>query len=114
MPKYEGSTTYKVSTERIYAPTTLLERVIVLSDVLTEILNNNPRRLSWHICNRDVSPIYYGFSTNVSENNGFFLAANGGFASMHVTEDGEAVGYPVYALSVSGAAVVRIMEVVTL
>lgn len=114
MREYLGSTAYELATEKLRAPTTLKERLVTVSNSVTEILPNNPRRLSWHVCNRSSSPVYFAFSTELTIGNGFFLDANGGFASMTVAEDGEAVGYSVYAISASESAIVRVSEVYTL
>lgn len=114
MREYKGSTAYLVASQKLYVPSTLVERTVTVTDAITEIIHNNPRRLFWQICNRGSVPVYFGFSSNTTAGNGFVLDVNGATASMSIDEDGEGVGYSVYALTASGEATVRIMEVYTL
>jgi len=76
----------------------------------TEVLRLNPDRFQWLIVNLSPYTIYIAYTYQVSSTRGIVIAANGGFATMHAREDGEAVTYPVYAISPDGKAKIYVIE----
>lgn len=111
---FPGSTLWEVAKERFKRPTTIRERVVSVATSATEILNNNPRRVFWMVCNRHTANGAIGFSPQVSFDTGLLLAANGGVASMTAEEDGEAVGYAVYGILQFGPGNWWVLEVIAL
>jgi len=76
----------------------------------TLVLRNNPDRFAWLIVNLSPNTIYVGFTPEVSANRGIYLAANGGFITMHAREDGEAVTYAIYAIAPAGISRIYVVE----
>jgi len=79
----------------------LVERLALpISNVTpTQVLLNDPDRVFWVVMNR--SP-YFGsisFYDVFTTATGLYLAGGGGYISMSVDEDGEAVTYPVWGIS---------------
>lgn len=64
-----------------------------------EILKANPDRISWIIFNLGTDVVYLSHDPVPSATNGYYLDKNGGTVSMSWDEDGELVGYRVYAIS---------------
>jgi len=77
----------------------------------TEILLNNPDRIFWLVVNLSNNNGYVGWSRNVSSTRGMLLAANGGYASASIEEDGELVIYPVFAINLVAQGTYLIVEV---
>jgi len=77
----------------------------------TEILKNNPDRVFWLVVNLSGNNGYLGWDNAVSSTRGILVAANGGFASANIEEDGELVIYPVYAINLNAAGTYMIVEV---
>lgn len=70
---------------------------------VTKILRNNPDRLAYTIVNLTAYSVYVGFDSEVSTSRGILVPASGGTLTLSADEDGELVGYEVYAIS-SGSA----------
>jgi len=77
----------------------------------TEILRNNPDRIFWLVVNLSGNNGYVGWDNAVSSTRGLLVAANGGFVSANIEEDGELVIYPVYAVNLNAAGTYMIVEV---
>jgi len=77
----------------------------------TETLKNNPDRIFWLIVNLSGNNGYIGWDREVSSTRGLLCAANGGFVSASVEEDGELVIYPVYAVNLNASGTYMIVEV---
>ena len=75
------------------------------------ILKANPDRLSWDIFNLGSDVAYLSHDPLPSATNGYYLDKNGGYIGMDFKDDGELVGYPLYALS-AGAPTLFIKGVV--
>jgi len=93
-------------------PTRAIENPVrnTLTTSAAIVLYQNPDRFQWLIVNLSPYTIYVGFTYQVSSTRGIVISANGGFASMHAREDGEAVTYPVYAISPDGKAKIYVIE----
>jgi len=63
------------------------------------ILKANPDRLGWNIINLGTDVVYLSHEPVPSATNGYYLDKNGGHIGMFYDEDGELVGYPLYAVS---------------
>lgn len=113
MREFTGSTAYQVTEKTFGVSTRLIESTQELDTTVSQILPNNPRRLFWLVCNRGMSAIAIGFTPQVTIDTGLYIAANGGTASMVVTEDGEAVTYPVYGVANLSPNPILIIEVVS-
>lgn len=101
-----------VTNERFQGKTYPNEFVLTLTASPAEILPNNPNRLFWMVLNEDALDGRVSIDPQITTTTGWILAANGGVISMFWEEDGEAVGYPVYGVSVGAGSKVRIREVI--
>jgi len=77
----------------------------------TEILRNNPNRVFWLLVNLSGNNGFAGWDTEVSNTRGILLAANGGFLSATVEEDGELVIHPVYAVNLNAQGTYYTVEI---
>jgi len=77
----------------------------------TQILNNSPDRIFWLIVNLSVNKGYVGWDNDVSSTRGIPIAANGGYVSASVEEDGELVIHPVFAVNENAAGTYYIVEI---
>jgi len=77
----------------------------------TEILRNNPDRIFWLIVNLSGNNGYVGWDNAVGTTRGLLVAANGGFVSACIEEDGELVIYPVYAINLNASGTYMVVEV---
>jgi len=77
----------------------------------TLILRNNPDRIFWLIVNLSANNGYMGWDTLVSSTRGLLVAANGGFVSASIEEDGELVIQEVYAVNLAAQGTYMIVEI---
>jgi len=77
----------------------------------TLILRNNPDRIFWLIVNLSANNGYIGWDTLVSSTRGLLVAANGGFVSASIEEDGELVIQEVYAVNLAAQGTYMIVEI---
>jgi len=77
----------------------------------TRLLTNNPDRIFWLIVNLSGNNGYLGWDTQVSSTRGLFIAANGGFVSAMIEEDGELVIYEVWAINQNAQGTYLVVEV---
>jgi len=78
---------------------------------VTQILGNNPNRVSWLIVNLAAQGIYIGFDRTVSSTKGVYLPPNGGSASMVFDEDFHTVSYEVFGIS-TAVSPVYVLEII--
>ena len=98
--------------KRFGFPTRAVENPVVAAvgtSALT-VLRNNPDRVFWLVVNLSTNVVYVALSEEVSATHGIRLDANGGWVSMSVEEDGEAVGYEVYALATGADSDIYVLE----
>jgi len=74
------------------------------------VLRLNPDRFQWLIVNMGDADIYIGFTKEVSSTRGIVVAADGGYASMHARDDGEAVTYEIWAVAATGTQAIYVIE----
>ena len=72
---------------------------VLVLDTPEIILKANPDRLGWDIFNLGATVVYLSHETVPSSTNGYYLDKNGGHIGMNYKEDGELVGYPIYAVA---------------
>ena len=77
----------------------------------TRILNNNPDRVEVLIVNLSDNRGHIGFDSKVGPTRGIPVEAQGGFVSMCIEEDGETVGYEIFARNQVAAGKWYILEV---
>lgn len=82
-----------------------------VATTVTQILRNNPDRFSYTIINLDVNAVFIAFDKGVSLTRGILITANGGSLTLSAKEDGELVGYDVFAISDTAAS--EIFTIVT-
>lgn len=111
--RYPGSSLWEYTFARFGSSTRLVDKVVTVGSAVKQLLPSNPRRVEWLVCNRSLSDGVIGFSEDLGFGSGLFVAANGGVVSMVAEEDGEGVGYPVFAVNNSAAGDWWIMEVYT-
>jgi len=78
------------------------ETVSCLTTV-TEILRDNPDRLSFTIINLGGTSMFVAWDRGVGSTHGILVAANGGTFSLNADDDGELVGYAIFGISVTSA-----------
>lgn len=104
---------HEVSVKRFGFPTRLLENPVTnaIGVSAEPILAPNPDRVFWLIVNLSTNVVYIGFEQDVSATKGIWLDANGGWASMAVDEDGEAVAYGVYGLAAGAGSAIYVIAI---
>ena len=107
-----GSIAHDYVVDKFKAPVSADERIITVSTDRRLILNNNPRRLAWSICNWAGNSLSVGFRPNISFGEGLLIPGGGGTVTLTVDEDGEAVTYAVYGVLGAGAGNIWVYEVV--
>lgn len=73
------------------------------------VLAGDPERTIMLLYNLSASEIYVGFSGNVGANNGMIVPPAGGFITLNVTEDYEAVTLPIFVYSAAAGNQLYIM-----
>jgi len=77
----------------------------------TKILNNNPDRIFWLVVNLSSNKGYVGWDSEVSSSRGIPIAANGGYVSASIEEDGELVIHEVHAVNENAAGAYYTVEI---
>lgn len=83
---------------RVRAEFTPYHEALALNTV-EQILKANPDRVGWDIFNLGTTVVYLSHDPAPSSTNGYYLDKNGGHIGMIFDEEGELVGYPIYAVS---------------
>ncbi len=110
----QGRTAAVFARNRFGGPTRPAESRVNVGTSVTPLIGNNPRRVFWMAVNRTPNEGALGLDPTLTFANGILLGPNGGFASMAVEEDGEAVGYAVFAIqNIAGGTwyVLEVMQV---
>lgn len=76
-----------------------------------DVLGGDAKRVFWMIVNRGTTDVSLDLEAAATAGNGILLAAGGGYASMDVTEDAEAVTYRVSAIAASGTPQLWVYQV---
>jgi len=77
-----------------------------LAGGVEQILSPDPERAQLTIYNLSASDVFVGFDADVSSTNGFYLGPNGGFMSMNLLDDLDAITQPIWIYtSVAGGKV---------
>ena len=103
-----------LSADKYKGNTFAQEAVITTSNTTLTRISNNPNRVAWVMINEGLTDVRVSNLPNISASSGWLLAASGGVIAMKWDEDGEAVGYEIYLISVAGTPNVRIREVIRL
>ena len=101
------------SIKRFGFPTRAVENPVTdeLGASAKPVLKNNPDRVFWLVINLGANVGYAALSSDVGASKGIRLEAHGGWASMSAEEDGEAVGYEVFAVAPDGTSAIYVMEI---
>jgi len=99
--------------KRFGFPTRAVENPVIdsVGTTAAEILKNNPDRVFWLVINLSPNVVYLGFTGEVSSTRGIRLDSYGGWASMSVEEDGEAVAYLIFALATGASSAIYVLEI---
>ena len=91
----------ELSRERFKGPTKPVVNPVTdtVQTSATQILKNNPDRLALLIVNLSANRGFVGFDRQVGPTRGVPVEASGGFVSMCLEEDGETVGYEIFAIN---------------
>lgn len=76
----------------------------------TLILHNNPDRFMWLVVNLSPNNVYLAFDPKVSSTRGILLTPSGGWVSMVIEDDGEAVVYEVWAVASAAPSAIYVVE----
>lgn len=101
-----------VTLTRFQGKTYVQEQVITVNNTRSTLLRNNPNRLFWIAINESVNDVRLSNDPNLTATSGWLLSSNGGVISMYWEEDGEGVGYEVYAFGALPGLTVRVREVI--
>lgn len=94
-------------------PTEIVENPLASSigTTVQRIFVNNANRVFWYLENRSSVPLFIGFSTAASSAAGILVDANGGWVSMALAEDGEAIYKEVWALGTAAGQSIYSFEI---
>lgn len=107
-----GATAAEMAGRRFGGPTRVNSTTLNLTTTQQVILGSNPRRVFWTVINRGIVNAACDVDPGMTFATGILMGAAGGFVQSDVTEDGETVAWPVFAVCESGTCPVRILEVV--
>ena len=98
--------------KRFGFPTRAVENPVVAAVGTTAdaVLRNNPDRVFFLVVNLSTNVVYVGLARDVGAAKGIRLDANGGWVSMSVEEDGEAVAYQIFAIATGAASAIYVLE----
>lgn len=88
------------------------EKITSVPITRIDLLPNNPNRVYWRLINEGANDVRVSTAPNVSSTSGWLLQSGGGLIEMTYEEDGEVVGYTLYAIANAAAVQVRSLEVV--
>ena len=97
--------------QRFGRQTYLREDRVTVGTEITQILGNNPDRMFYMISNRSGSVGSIGWSAELTSVNGLFIAANGGFLSQDIQQDGDVVAWAVFGVSGAAGAIWYVAEI---
>lgn len=106
-----GQTAALFSRNRWGIPTQPVISRPTASTTAADIIGGDPRRVFWMVVNRGTTDVNLDVGATATSGNGILLAAGGGYASMDVLEDAEAVTYSVSVLASSGTPQLWVYEV---
>lgn len=78
----------------------------------TQLLSNNPDRLSWFIVNLGVNDAFITFDPYPSTTRGIILSSGGGGVNFIWSEEFDLVGYDLWGITTVGAVDIFLVEVV--
>lgn len=87
--------------------------VVNIGTSVKKILDNNPNRLAWIICNLSSNTLYIALTNDPSSSKGILVGANGGIVSMLWNEDFESTGWEIFGLGSSTNTYIYSIEVLT-
>ena len=87
--------------------------VASIGTTAVKVLSNNPNRFEWTFSNLSPNTIYLFFDSTVSTSNGYVASPSGGFVRCYWEEDGERVGYEVWAIANGAASSFLVEEIVS-
>lgn len=111
-PEISGSPLSVLSADRYKGKTYIVERAVSVGTARVTILENNPNRLAWDIINTSLIEIRVSSNPSLTNATGFLLAPQGGGMGMNFQEDGDGVGYEMYAIGVAAGGSIWLREVI--
>lgn len=103
-----------LSQSRFGGPTYAVERVVTIPLTRITLLVNNPNRVYWMVINEGLNDVRVTIDPAISATSGWLLPAAGGVLLSDWEDEGEIVGYEVYAIANVAASTVRVREVIRL
>ncbi len=101
-----------LSIERFGGKTYGQEKVVSVLTTRTILLPNNSNRCYWQVINEGANDVRLTTDPAVGTATGWLLAAHGGVIISSFEDDGEVVGYQIYAIANALAANVRVREII--
>ena|SRR3982750_2558611 len=87
------------------------QQVVPVAVTPTRLCNNNPRRLGLIVINRGSGQVDVDWNPSIVLGSGVPLAALGGTMTLSAFEDGELVGYDLYAIAAAAGNSVSVYEI---
>lgn len=78
----------------------------------TEIIPNNPDRVSYVISNVSTNEIHVGWNQQISTGLGILVPSNGGWIQGEVERDGGVIGWAVYGVSGAANTQLYVIEII--
>lgn len=103
-----------LSIGRFNGRTYATERVVSVGTSRVVLIKNNPNRVYWQIINEGNNHVRVSIDAAITDLTGWLLPAAGGVIFSSWEEDGESVGYDLYAISVLNSNNIRIRETIRL
>jgi hypothetical protein len=113
MVNMQGATAAELAFRRFGGATTIKQQNNLNSAQGTRILDNNPRRVFWLASVLQGPDVRFMWDHDSTFTGGIQVGARGGYLSMSVDEDGEAVTRELFAMtnSVGSAFVINTIEI---
>lgn len=104
MPKKLLGAAAEFTERELGGPTTETENTVAVGVASTQVLGNDPERVSVVLVNLSANVIFIGFDAGVSATRGIRLTANGGQVSYNAREDYTLPIREVHALATAAAS----------
>jgi hypothetical protein len=111
--KISGATAAAYAEQLFGGITKCVSTLVPVTTGQVQLLANNPRRIFWYVQNVAVNNMYVMRPDDLANNIGVLLGANGGWVSMRLQYDGEAVTEAIWGTNLVATGNAYVMETFT-